>query len=87
MVAERRRALLLGAEVEPFSAAEIYERDNWTCGICNGSIDRAALFPHPQSASLDHIVPLSLGGAHKPSNVRATHLYCNASRGNRVEAT
>jgi 5-methylcytosine-specific restriction endonuclease McrA len=29
------------------------------------------------SASLDHIVPVSLGGAHVPGNVQLAHLICN----------
>lgn len=38
------------------------------------------------SASLDHVVPLSLGGAHTPENTQASHLICNGRKGNRSAA-
>lgn len=43
----------------------------------------ALQYPHPMSPSLDHIEPLSLGGAHDPANVRLAHLKCNNDRSNR----
>jgi len=37
----------------------------------------------PLSSSVDHIVPVSLGGPmYDITNCRPTHLGCNASRGN-----
>jgi 5-methylcytosine-specific restriction endonuclease McrA len=30
---------------------------------------------------LDHIVPLSRGGTHEPSNVQLAHYGCNSKRG------
>jgi 5-methylcytosine-specific restriction endonuclease McrA len=33
--------------------------------------------------SLDHIVPVSLGGTHTWANVQLAHLRCNVSKGNR----
>lgn len=34
------------------------------------------------SASLDHILPLSLGGAHSMANVQLAHLSCNHTKSN-----
>lgn len=79
-----RRALKAGATVEKFTHAEVFERDDWVCGICGAGVDRDATFPSPRSASLDHIIPLSLGGEHSRANTRCTHLRCNIKRGNRV---
>jgi len=31
----------------------------------------------PLSASIDHIIPVALGGTHTRSNVQITHLFCN----------
>jgi hypothetical protein len=75
----RRRA----GSHEKFSSAEIFERDGWKCGICRRRISKRLQHPHPRSASLDHVVPLSQGGNHLRSNARAAHLRCNISRGNR----
>lgn len=77
----RRRAIRAGLTVEPFTDASIFERDGWTCGICDAPIDRESGFPSPLSATIDHIIPLSRGGSHSPDNVRCAHLRCNVRRG------
>ena len=80
-----RRAAARGADgVENFGVAEIYERDNWVCGICGHPVDQAESWPSPRSVSLDHIQPLSRGGSHTRDNVRCSHLSCNTGRGNRI---
>ncbi len=82
-----RRALKNGAEAEgPIHLQEIAERDEWTCGICGDPVDREVAWPDPDSPSLDHIVPLSRGGAHAPRNMQLAHLGCNASKGARCES-
>lgn len=82
--AARRRARLRGAEVEKFDHREIFERDGWTCGICEEPVDPALEYPHPMSASLDHIVPLSKHGNHVRSNVQCAHFLCNSLKADRV---
>jgi hypothetical protein len=82
-----RRAAERGARVEPVSKLEIYARDGWLCGFCGDPVDRGVEWPHPRSASLDHVVPLALGGEHSPSNVRLAHLSCNVSHGARIRRT
>lgn len=77
----RRRARKFAAPVESFTHLEIFERDGWRCGICRQRINRRLSYPNPRSASLDHIIPLALGGSHTRANVRATHLDCNVQRG------
>jgi 5-methylcytosine-specific restriction endonuclease McrA len=74
---QRRKAWLRGAlVVERFSPQEIYERDKWLCGICGGVVIAG-------SESLDHIIPVSQGGAHTRANVRLAHHRCNNWRGAR----
>ncbi|MDG1950486.1 MAG: HNH endonuclease signature motif containing protein [bacterium] len=46
-------------------------------------IDRTLRYPDLMSASLDHVVPLSKGGANSAENFQASHLSCNISIGNR----
>lgn len=69
----RKRAAL----VERFDHCEIFERDGWICQICGKQVDRERAWPHPQSPSLDHIVPLAKGGEHSRRNVQLAHLGCN----------
>lgn len=79
----RRTRMLRTAQQEPYDREAIFERDGWTCGLCQGPIDPALVFPHPMSKSIDHIVPLSLGGDDSSDNVQAAHLGCNCAKGNR----
>ncbi|WP_183407726.1 HNH endonuclease [Nocardioides marmoriginsengisoli] len=80
----RRRAIKKGATVEKFSHVEVFERDNWTCGICSELVDREARWPEPLSVSLDHIIPLALGGDHSRANTQCAHLACNVRKGARA---
>lgn len=57
----------------------VFKRDKWTCGICLKPIDPNATELR-ERPSIDHIVPLELGGHHTYDNVRATHMGCNAAR-------
>jgi 5-methylcytosine-specific restriction endonuclease McrA len=80
----RRRALKKGASTgNPVLFSEIAERDGWRCHLCGDRVKRGLAWPHPQSASLDHVIPLSRGGLHDPVNVRLAHLVCNVAKGNR----
>lgn len=81
---EVRRARLADVLVEDFSRVEIFNRDNWVCGICAGVIDRTLQWPNQMSVSLDHVVPIARGGEHSRANTQASHLFCNISKGARV---
>lgn len=53
------------------------------CWLCGLPIDSDLKSPHPGSWTLDHVVPLSMGGARDdPANARAAHRLCNMQRGN-----
>jgi 5-methylcytosine-specific restriction endonuclease McrA len=62
---------------------EIFDRDQWRCHICRRKLSADVTWPHPRSASVDHLVPLSKGGEHSPENVETACLQCNISKGNR----
>src|SRR5690625_3088238 len=79
-----RRARYKSAFVEKFDRLEIFERDNWICGICNEPVDPALKHPHRMSATLDHIMPLSRGGAHSRDNAQCAHWICNMQKGAKV---
>lgn len=76
-----RYARRKGARREPYDLADVLSGDR--CGICAGGIDLSLSYPHPMSVSLDHIVPLSMGGDDVRENVQAAHLRCNQSKGGR----
>lgn len=83
--AQRRNAKERGAvRTGPVVRKEIFARDNWICGLCRGQVDCTLKFPHRMSATLDHILPLSKGGSHEPSNVQLAHFACNCRKKDRA---
>lgn len=85
----RRRSLVAQAQTdEVFAPVDVHTRDGWICQLCHEPIDQSIAWPHPKSPSIDHIIPLSKGGAHALSNVQSAHLGCNSSKCDRevVEA-
>jgi 5-methylcytosine-specific restriction endonuclease McrA len=87
--ARRARDLARGRfRVSKATRAGIYLRDRWTCHLCLRPIpaDAATVHGHPQSASLDHLVPraqLAKGDPRirDPRNLATAHLWCNVMRG------
>ena len=73
-----RREKIRGVFVAPVSRVEVYNRDNWVCGICKKPVDKKLSFPHPMSPSLDHVIPIARGGTHEPDNVQLAHFICNS---------
>lgn len=61
---------------------DVFDFFNWTCIICDESIDKNVLYPDKMSATLEHIIPLSRGGTHTWDNVAPAHLLCNGKKGN-----
>ena len=52
------------------------------CWICGLPIDPDLKAPHPMSFSLDHVHPVSMGGAvSAPGNAMPAHRVCNMKRG------
>ena len=56
--------------------ADIYERDNGICHICNQFVDI-------DNYEIDHIKPVSKGGSHTLDNVATSHPRCNRVKSDR----
>ena len=80
----KRDALKIGNGHLRYIEADIYTRDKWCCRLCGARVNRRLKWPHPKSPSLDHIVPLSTGGADAPANVQLAHLRCNLRKSTRA---
>jgi hypothetical protein len=78
------------------TAAMYLRRDGFLCHLCLEPIPTVRMLPPldpydpncgpdmtPLNASLDHVVPRSLGGSDYPSNIRMAHVGCNKGRSNR----
>lgn len=61
--------------VIPFTKREIVNRDGLNCYLCG-------LLLTFKSATIDHVIPLSRGGWHCPSNARIACLKCNQKKNN-----
>ena len=66
----------------------LIERDDGVCHICGGKIDkedysykdgyRVTGRSYP---SIDHVIPIAMGGTHTWNNVKLAHMVCNAQKG------
>lgn len=77
----RRRANKRKVHTEPVYRHEIYIRDGGICQLCGKPIDLDLPYNHDMAISLDHVIPLALGGAHEPNNIQLAHRICNSSKG------
>lgn len=77
---KRRRLYLKGESIDHLA---VFERDNWICKLCDQVIDSTLRFPDKMAATIDHIVPLALGGGHTYDNVQASHAACNYNKGDK----
>jgi 5-methylcytosine-specific restriction endonuclease McrA len=74
------------AHYKRIARATILKRDKYKCYICGQELNREYIEPYdPLNPTIDHIVPLAVGGDHKPSNVRACCMECNSMKGDSVE--
>lgn len=72
-----RKRRLGGKEIEP---VVIFARDGWRCGICGDPVNRHATVPEHDAPTIDHVMPLALGGAHVEGNVQCAHFICNVRK-------
>lgn len=68
----------------PYIDREIFERDGWMCWLCNEPVDPTLSRRAKRGATIDHVVPLSKGGADVPENVRLAHMQCNREKSTRI---
>lgn len=54
------------------------------CAICGKPVDKSLKFPHPLSASVDHIIPWDKGGDCSIDNLQLTHFCCNRKKSDRI---
>jgi 5-methylcytosine-specific restriction endonuclease McrA len=72
---QRRRARKAGVPSEPIKLSVVLERYGSTCYLCLKITKRP---------TLDHIVPLALGGAHTYENIRIACGPCNSKKKDRL---
>lgn len=61
----------------PFTRANIYARDQYTCQYCRREF-------HPNDLTFDHVVPVSRGGDRDWENIVTACMPCNRQKANRT---
>ena len=74
-----RRARKRAAYVEAVDVMQLLEWQDGRCYHCNCKIRLDVEAPHPKSLTLDHLIPLVLGGEHSYANTAASCWDCNCS--------
>jgi 5-methylcytosine-specific restriction endonuclease McrA len=79
---DRKRARAYGVEYEYVNPLKVLRRDNWTCQLCGRKTPlelRGTL--NPRAPEVDHILPISKGGAHTYANLQCACRACNMAKG------
>ena len=55
------------------------------CGICGHPVDFTLKYPHPMSATIDHIIPVVKNGHPSDiNNLQLSHLTCNRQKSDKL---
>lgn len=78
----RHSKMLSGHKIDPYI---VYDLFKWVCIVCDQSISKDHPENHPESVSLEHVIPLSKGGTHTWFNVGPAHTRCNAQKNDIID--
>lgn len=81
----RKSSKRRGAGSGDYSKMEIGERDGWRCHLCGDRVDRRLSGNDSDGPTIDHLIPVSVGGRDVRENVALAHRRCNTARGARGE--
>lgn len=55
------------------------------CAICGKPVDKSLKWPHPFSATVDHIIPVNKGGHPSDlANLQLAHWCCNRKKSDKI---
>ena len=81
-----RRRRMKAVVSEPIDPMVIFQRDKWRCKMCGRKTPRSLMGTNnPSAPSIDHIIPLSLGGPHTKRNLRCLCRRCNGTKAAKYE--
>jgi len=82
----RKRAIKYGVLRVKYRRRELLDRDKWLCQLCGVQLNKkwktngVNRVPHSCNATLDHIVPMCVGGDDAPWNIQACCFRCNSRK-------
>ena len=74
----RRKGARIGAR---YTLADVIARDGDKCHLCKRKVDLSLPGTDSRGPTVDHLLPISAGGADELANVRLAHRSCNCRRG------
>lgn len=84
----RRRARKFGVSYSPVNRRKVFERDGWKCYLCGCDTPmEMSGAREDNSPELDHVVPMSRGGAHSYENTRCSCRACNLAKSDKLVTT
>lgn len=87
----RRRAKKFNVPSETVDRIQVFQRDEYKCWICGKktlsdfALSEGSNCPHPDSPTLDHVIPLSKGGPHSYSNTKCACFLCNCLKRDKLD--
>lgn len=85
---DRRLRRMARDGADKITLERLFDRDGGVCYICGGTCEwtdceqrESAFIAGNKYPSIDHVIPLSCGGAHVWGNVRLAHRICNTVKG------
>jgi 5-methylcytosine-specific restriction endonuclease McrA len=80
-----RKAKVRKATIEKVDPFVVFERDEWHCRMCGIPTPRDKRGSHDDNApELDHIMPISKGGAHSYANTQCSCRQCNLRKSDNI---
>lgn len=82
---KRREKQISDAFIEDVDFDFIYRRDGGICQICGLPVHPCKSVDNNWDGTIDHIVPLSIGGEHSTANCQLAHRICNSLKCQQAE--
>lgn len=83
---DARKSQKRRAAGRPVGLSDVVAARGRKCHICHCKIDLNLSGRHPQGPTIDHILPVSMGGTNDLANLNIAHRVCNTRRGNQGPA-
>jgi hypothetical protein len=80
----KRRAIKANVICHPVCRWDVYKRDSFRCYICRVRVVIGAKNTNWKQATLDHVLPLHLGGPHTEYNLKCCCRRCNSKKSKRL---
>lgn len=81
MRSDRKRLTSSDVNIDLIPLPKLVKRDAGRCYHCGKQVDVTKRYPHPDSPTRDHFVPLAKGGLHTWSNLVLSCWSCNIRKG------